>query len=154
MGSVTLESSADGFTVNREIGGRQWQSGVVDQQAMIEQVTSWAAGDENIRAVVLTGSSARDDYDELSDLDLELYLRDPSNLLTRRDWYDQFGEVLAVEELANPGWMPTRLLYLVDGKIDFAIGDLASFGRMSRSVWNLGDGPEQLSYAATSLFEV
>ena len=26
--------------------------------------------------------------------------------------------------------------------------------RMSRSVWNLGDGPEQLSYAATSLFEV
>ena len=26
--------------------------------------------------------------------------------------------------------------------------------RMSRSVWNLGDGPEQLSYAATSLFEL
>jgi hypothetical protein len=26
--------------------------------------------------------------------------------------------------------------------------------RMSRLVWNLGDGPEQLSYAATSSFGV
>jgi aminoglycoside 6-adenylyltransferase len=100
---------------------------------MVERVTSWAAAEDNIRAVVLTGSFARDDYDELSDLDVELYLRDTSDLLTRRDWYDQFGEVLAVEELANRGWMPTRLLYLVDGKVDFAIGDLGSFGANSYS---------------------
>ena len=26
--------------------------------------------------------------------------------------------------------------------------------RMSRPAWNLGDGPEQVSYAATSLFGV
>jgi aminoglycoside 6-adenylyltransferase len=100
----------------------------VDQQAMVKRVTSWAAADENIRAVVLTGSFPGDSYDDLSDLDVELYLRDASHLLTRRDWYHEFGDVLAVEELDNPGWMPTRLLYLVDGKVDFAIGDLASFG--------------------------
>ena len=36
-------------------------------------------------------------------------------------WYRQFGEVLVVEALPNPGWHPTRLVYYVDGKIDFMI---------------------------------
>lgn len=100
----------------------------MDQEAAIEEITRWALADDNIRAVVLTGSVARGDQDDLSDVDVELYLRDPSDLLNRRDWYNRFGDLLAVEELPNPGWVPTRLLYLVDGKIDVAIGDLASFG--------------------------
>lgn len=100
----------------------------MDQLAIVDQVGRWASEEENIRAVVLTGSVARGDHDELSDVDVELYTRDPSDLLTRRDWYQEFGDVLAVEELLNPGWIPTRLVYLVDGKIDFAIGDLAALG--------------------------
>ena len=82
---------------------------------------------------MLTGSVARGDHDELSDVDVELYTRDPSDLLSRRDWYQVFGEVLAVEELPNPEWIPTRLVYLVDGKIDFAIGDLAALGAFAYS---------------------
>jgi len=31
---------------------------------------------------------------------------------------------------------------------------IAGIWRMSRPAWNLGDGPEQLSYAATSSFGV
>jgi aminoglycoside 6-adenylyltransferase len=100
----------------------------MDQVATVDRVRRWAIDDENIRAVVLTGSVARGDHDQLSDVDVELYVRDPADLLTRRDWYDRFGDVLAVEELPNPEWIPTRLLYFVDGKIDFAIGDLALFG--------------------------
>jgi aminoglycoside 6-adenylyltransferase len=100
----------------------------VDHEEMIGRVTRWAAADENIRAVVLNGSVARGDHDSLSDLDVELYVRDPSLLLDNRDWYAQFGDVLAFEELPNPGWIPTRLLYLVDGKVDFAIGDVAALG--------------------------
>jgi len=37
--------------------------------------------------------------------------------------------VLAVEELENPGWNPTRLVYYVDGKIDFMIGALSVLDR-------------------------
>jgi aminoglycoside 6-adenylyltransferase len=100
----------------------------VDHDEMIRRVTGWAREDENIRAVVLNGSVVRGDHDTLSDLDVELYVRDPALLLDQRDWYGQFGDVLAFEELPNPGWIPTRLLYLVDGKVDFAIGDLAALG--------------------------
>jgi aminoglycoside 6-adenylyltransferase len=95
----------------------------MDQRAALQQVVAWARGEENIRVLVLTGSVARgeDAFDELSDLDLELYVNDPSALLSQAGWYDQFGEVLVVEALQNPGWHPTRLVYYADGKIDFMI---------------------------------
>lgn len=100
----------------------------VDQHAVVSEVARWASADENIRMVIITGSVARDDHDVLSDVDVELFLRDPSGLLEDRSWYATFGEVLAVEELPNPGWKPTRLLYLVDGKIDFAICAVTDVG--------------------------
>jgi hypothetical protein len=67
----------------------------VDLERMLADVVRWAERDENIRLVVVTGS------------------------------YERFGEVLGVEELENPGWNPTRLVYYVAGKIDFMIGSLA-----------------------------
>jgi hypothetical protein len=67
--------------------------------------------------------------DDLSDLDVELYVRDPKEFLTDRTWYRRFGDVLAAEELENPGWNPTRLVYYVDGKTDFTIGALAVLDR-------------------------
>jgi aminoglycoside 6-adenylyltransferase len=101
----------------------------VDQERTLADVVGWAEGEENIRLVVVTGSFARGTADELSDLDIELYVRDPSALLDDRDWYRRFGNVLAVEELENPGWIPTRLVYYVDGKIDFVIGALSVLDR-------------------------
>jgi aminoglycoside 6-adenylyltransferase len=97
----------------------------VDQERRLADVVAWADGDENIRLVVVTGSFARGTADELSDLDVELYVQDPSALLGDRGWYRRFGDVLAVEELENPGWNPTRLVYYVDGKIDFMVGALS-----------------------------
>jgi aminoglycoside 6-adenylyltransferase len=71
----------------------------------------------------LTGSVARGDgaFDQLSDLDVELYVNEPAVLLGQSTWYEQFGDVLVVEALDNPGWHPTRLVYYADGKIDFMI---------------------------------
>jgi aminoglycoside 6-adenylyltransferase len=102
----------------------------MDQEAVLRHVLEWARGEPNIRAVVLTGSIARGDgsADEHSDLDIELYVRDPSSLLDRDTWYRQFGEVLVVEELENPGWHPTRLVYYADGKIDFMVASVDVFG--------------------------
>lgn len=101
----------------------------MDQERTLADVVAWAEGDENIRLVVVTGSVALGTADELSDIDVELYVRDPARLLEDREWYRRFGEVLAVEELENPGWNPTRLVYFVDGKIDFMIGALPELER-------------------------
>src|SRR4051812_22234244 len=98
----------------------------MNQEKSLYDVVAWARDDDNVRLVVLTGSVARgEDVDFLSDLDLELYVREPDELLTDRTWYRRFGDVLAVEELENPGWNPTRLVSYVDGEIDFMIGDIA-----------------------------
>jgi aminoglycoside 6-adenylyltransferase len=69
----------------------------------------------------LTGSLAGHKAHPESDVDIELYVRDPSVLLGSDTWYRQFGDVLVVEELDNPGWHPTRLVYYADGKIDFMV---------------------------------
>ncbi len=108
----------------RQSVGRQ----LMDQQRVLQHILRWAAENENIRVVVLTGSMARgSEYvHPLSDLDVELYVADEAALLADNDWYAPFGEVLVVEALPNPGWHPTRLVYYVDGKIDFMIGTVSA----------------------------
>lgn len=95
----------------------------MEHQAVLERVMAWAGSDHNIRAIVLTGSIARDPVavDEEADLDIELFVTDPALLLEERGWYQRFGEVLVVEALENPGGHPTRLIYYAGGKIDFTI---------------------------------
>jgi aminoglycoside 6-adenylyltransferase len=104
----------------------------VDQDRVLSEVVSWAGQEENVRAAIVTGSVARGDdtRDALSDLDIELYVRDPERLLAVDDWYRRFGDVLVVEALDNDGWNPTRLVYYVDGKIDFTVIDVTT-GRMT-----------------------
>jgi aminoglycoside 6-adenylyltransferase len=100
----------------------------LDHRSEIEKVVTWARSDDNIRAVVLTGSAARglEHVDEMSDLDIELYVESPAALLDDDSWHTQFGEVLVVEALANPGWHPTRLLYCVGKKFDLMIAPVAA----------------------------
>jgi aminoglycoside 6-adenylyltransferase len=93
--------------------------------AMVGHIESWAEAEANVRVLVVTGSVAREASDDLSDLDLELYVRDPTPLLERTQWYEAFGDVLVVEALPNPWWHPTRLVHYVDGKVDFMIAGFA-----------------------------
>jgi aminoglycoside 6-adenylyltransferase len=93
----------------------------MDRSQTIVRILSWAAHDDNIRAVVATGSFARDTMDPYSDLDIELYVGEPAQLLDQDKWYQQFGTVLVVEALENQGWNPTRLVYYAGGKTDFKI---------------------------------
>src|SRR6266542_2154498 len=97
--------------------------GLMDHDRTLERIVAWALADDNIRVVVLTGSAAvgPELVHALSDLDVELYVTRPAALLDDDTWYAQFGEVLVVEALPNPGWHPTRLVYYVDGKIDFML---------------------------------
>ena len=93
----------------------------MDQKRALDDVVAWATEDPNIRLLVVTGSFARGDHDDLSDLDIELYVRETHSLLEEGAWYERFGDVLVTEALENPEWHPTRLVYYVDGKIDFMI---------------------------------
>jgi aminoglycoside 6-adenylyltransferase len=96
----------------------------MDHDHVLNLIIAWATADDNVRAVVLTGSAARGDAHELSDLDIEVYAAEPSTLLDDDSWYVWFGDVLVVEALANPGWHPTRLIYYVGGKIDFMVAPI------------------------------
>jgi aminoglycoside 6-adenylyltransferase len=100
----------------------------VDHRRTLDELVLWATDEENIRLVVLTGSLAREpgEADPLSDIDIELYVREPDALLRTRDWYRRFGQVVAVEELENEGWHPTRLVYFVGAKVDFMIGPVGA----------------------------
>jgi aminoglycoside 6-adenylyltransferase len=102
----------------------------VDHEQVMSEVVAWATAAENVRLVVLLGSVGRGDVDvdELSDLDVQLYVTDPDRLLTDPTWHRRFGEVVAVENLPNPGWYPTRLAYYVDGKIDFVVTPASDIG--------------------------
>lgn len=94
--------------------------------ATLSEVIAFAE-DENIRVVLVTGSTARGETHPLSDLDVELYGRDPQPLLPDDSWHWRFGRVVAVEALPNPGWHPTRLLYLTGAKkIDFVIAPVTA----------------------------
>jgi aminoglycoside 6-adenylyltransferase len=100
----------------------------MDHVRVLEQIVAWATADDNIRVVVLTGSAAigPEHVHPLSDLDVELYVTRPATLLDHDAWYAQFGEILVVEALPNPGWHPTRLVYYVNGKIDFMVGPVGA----------------------------
>jgi aminoglycoside 6-adenylyltransferase len=95
----------------------------VDTEHLLADIVEWTTFEPNVRVAVLTGSTTgqQQNRDRLSDLDIELYVRNPAPLLENTTWWERFGEVLAVESLSNPGWHPTRLVYYVGGKVDFAI---------------------------------
>jgi len=96
---------------------------------MLDRIERWANAEDNVRVLVVTGSVAREADDDLSDIDLELYVTDPAPLLEATDWYEAFGDVLVVEALPNPWWHPTRLVNYAGGKVDFMVAPAAELAR-------------------------
>jgi aminoglycoside 6-adenylyltransferase len=106
-----------------------------DRHAVImAALLQWAQGDENIRAMVQTGSSSRSPgaTDRFSDRDLELICRDPTPLLTDDAWIHAIAPVWVALYLANdPGDFETRLVFFEGGrKVDFTIADRSHLAAM------------------------
>lgn len=93
----------------------------MDYERALAAVVEWARRDPNVRAVVLTGSAAAHTAHPLSDLDVELHVRDTGPLERTDRWWADLGDVLAVERLENGDDQPTRLIYYVGGKLDFTL---------------------------------
>lgn len=93
-----------------------------------EKILDFAQRDENVRAVIETGAFARQHppADELSDLDIELYARQPELLRQSNAWFEAFGPIWVFLSLENDVYNPTRLVIYEGGaKVDFALYDAA-----------------------------
>ncbi|OWY61684.1 hypothetical protein B7486_62490, partial [cyanobacterium TDX16] len=93
--------------------------------ALLAQVAEWAAQRDDVRGVILVGSTARTDHpaDEWSDVDLILAVDDTATFLDAVDWLEPFGRVLAtmVEPTAVGGFQERRVLFATGLDVDFSI---------------------------------
>jgi aminoglycoside 6-adenylyltransferase len=94
-------------------------------RAFLNQVADWAEGHADIRAVLLVGSQARVDTpaDDLSDVDLALFVDDPPRYRHDAAWVRSFGEpLLTFLEPTAVGHFEERRVLFRDGlEVDFSI---------------------------------
>jgi len=103
---------------------------------LLARITEWAEGDDNIRALVLTGSAARglDATDRFSDRDIEIIARDRYPLLSSDAWFHDFAPVWVAQALDNGDAFDTRLVFFAGGqKVDFTIADRTRIEVMIRA---------------------
>lgn len=83
-------------------------------------VTKWARHNDDIRALVVTGSLARYDGtpDQFSDLDLQVITRNPKRFTANDNWLNEFGDIWIRFPLDRD--LPYRLVWFRGGiKVDF-----------------------------------
>ena len=98
---------------------------MVDSEALfIRKVTSWAQSRDNIAALALVGSYARNQARPGSDVDLVLICHDTSDYLGDVSWVKHFGEVKSLK-LEDWGIVTSiRVLYAVGKEVEFGIAPL------------------------------
>ncbi len=104
---------------------------------LVARLLAWAKHDDNIRALIQTGSSTRgpDQADRFSDRDIEVIARHTSPLLADDGWIHRIGHVMVALYLENgPDDPETRLVFFDGGrKIDFTIAGRSRLERMIES---------------------
>ncbi len=106
---------------------------MTDHHSYLDEVINWAATEDAIRAVLITGSRARGDgsVDEYSDLDLEIITSEIGRYTADDSWLDQLGEVWIRFPLEAAA--PYRLVWFADGiKVDFQFVDVDSVKSLIR----------------------
>ena len=91
----------------------------------LESIRQWARQEEAIRALIVTGSLARDDgtSDEFSDLDVQIITPDVKRYTIDDSWLDGLGEVWIRFPLCQD--LPYRLVWFNGGiKVDFQFLDV------------------------------
>ena len=98
----------------------------------LEKVKQWSTRHDSIRALVVTGSLARDDdtIDEYSDLDAQVITTDIKRFTDDDSWLDDMGEVWIRFPLFEAA--PYRLVWFEGGvKVDFqflSVADVLAIG--------------------------
>ena len=97
----------------------------MDSEALfIRKVTSWAQSRDNIAALALVGSYARNEATPGSDIDLVLICYDTSDYLDDVSWTKHFGEVKSLK-LENWGIVTSVRVFYSDGtEVEFGIAPI------------------------------
>jgi aminoglycoside 6-adenylyltransferase len=125
-----------------------WTRKAGAMEEILSAIIKWGDSEEEIRAMVLTGSRAgQGPIDELSDYDIALFARDSRTYLVDGRWMSSIGDVwICVHDEGKYGneVYPTRLVIFRDGiKVDFsflpvgALEEIAAQGRLPES-YDLG----------------
>ncbi len=84
-------------------------------QDLIQQFTTWAMDQADIRSAIIVGSRARADKpaDKMSDLDLAVIVTDPLIYLSDTTWLRRFGEpcLTFVESTADGNFRERRVFF-------------------------------------------
>jgi aminoglycoside 6-adenylyltransferase len=109
----------------------------VDSHAEImASILTWAEADENIRAVIVNGSSTRPpgSSDRFSDRDVQIIAADRAPLVADDAWIRSIAPIWAFEYLDNDDDFDSRLVFFEGArKVDFTIADRSQIDEMSES---------------------
>ena len=99
---------------------------VMKRAELLASIEQWAISNENVWALIQTGSLVRDDglADDFSDLDLEIYSYHPALLVESDSWIDAIGRPITILHLDAEEGQPwsTRLVIFEGGlKVDFTL---------------------------------
>lgn len=101
---------------------------------LIERITAWAECDENIRALIMTGSMTRgpEATDRFSDRDIEIIANNRHPLLTSDAWLRAIAPIWVALYCENGDAFDTRLVFFEGGrKVDFTIADRSRLDAMT-----------------------
>ncbi|QGH32890.1 aminoglycoside adenylyltransferase [Gracilibacillus salitolerans] len=101
---------------------------------IMERFLSFVEKEQNIRAVIIVGSRARQDKpaDQYSDLDLVIFAENPNLLLDHKEWLAQIGKsyITFLENTAVGGGMERRVLFEGGLDVDFASFPISAISEM------------------------
>ena len=103
---------------------------------ILDTITSWAKENENVIALILTGSRSNSTTkpDDFSDYDIELILKRPQELTENNEWFHHFENVLVYEAFDDNQKYPTRLVVYKNGiKVDFTLADVNRIIQMNKT---------------------
>jgi aminoglycoside 6-adenylyltransferase len=109
----------------------------VDSHAdIMANILAWAERDENVRAVILNGSTTRapGSSDRFSDRDVQIIAADRAPLVVDDGWIRAIAPIWVSQYLDNDDDFDSRLVFFEGGrKVDFTIADRSQIDEMSES---------------------
>lgn len=94
---------------------------VDDIAATLKKVGEWSRQHEDIVAVALVGSYARNQARDDSDIDLVVLTTQPESYLENQEWLTYFGEVQSIRKESYGMVTSLHVKYVKDYEVEFAI---------------------------------